>query len=91
MMTSDEELLGRVVRMTRKGRRAIKARKFPPGMSPMARLAAAIISMTDDRGVTAFNVQEIAGELLAHHGGDIAAAIDTVLAGRVRLEGIRPN
>jgi hypothetical protein len=83
--------LAAVVRLTRKGRRAVRAGKFPPGMSPMARLVSAIISMTDDRGITAFNVSEIAGEILAHHGGDIAAAIDTVLAGRVRLDGIRPN
>jgi len=83
--------LGDVVRMTRRGRRAVKAGRFPPGMSPMARLIAAVVSMTDDGGLTVFNVTQIVDEILARHGGDIASAIDTVLSGRASLDAIRPN
>lgn len=83
--------LGDVVRMTRKGRRMAKAGKFPPGMTPMARLIAAVVSMTDGGGLTVFNVTEIVDEILARHGGDIASAIDTVLSGGASLDAIRPN
>lgn len=83
--------LGNIVRMTRKGRRLAKAGKFPPAMTPMARLIAAVVSMTDGGDITVFNVTEIVDEILARHGGDIASAIDTVLSGRVSLDAIRPN
>jgi hypothetical protein len=78
--------LGDVIQMTRKGRRAVKAGRFPPGMSPEVRLVAAIVSMTNGRPITAFNVTAIMDELLARHDGDFEAATDTVLSGRVRLD-----
>jgi hypothetical protein len=34
-------------------------------MSPMARLAAAIMSMRNDRGITGFNLRDIVEEIVA--------------------------
>jgi hypothetical protein len=89
MMTSDD--LGTVIRMTREGRRAVKAGRFPPGMSPGAKLVAAIVSMTGGQGMTSFNVKIIVDGILARHGGDFEAATDTVLSGGVKLDAILPN
>jgi hypothetical protein len=79
-----------VVRMTRKGRRLVKAGKFPPDLSPMGRLVAAIAAMTDESGISGSNMCGIVNEILERHK-TYDAAIDAVLSGCVSLDKTLPN
>jgi Cdc6-like AAA superfamily ATPase len=82
---SDGELM-EIMRLTRKAKRAIKARKFPAGLSQDERLLMAVLSMADDKGMYSENAFDLIDELLSACGGDAELAIDAVLSGRCNLE-----
>jgi hypothetical protein len=75
----------RWARISRKGRRAALAGKFPTGMADGTRLIATIMAITNAE-MESENVRIVANQLLDHCDGDFDEAIDALLSGRAVLE-----